>query len=134
MTRQALRTWIWRFSAILLCRSFKALSGWMGIVSGSCSGSSSLQRCAAGFKRGLWLGHSMIFVVPKSLLRCLSSEPYCGHCPFGRDNAILKFFQCYVSLHFTQHFRFLHLQKLVHFISNHPSLIFLNKEIQNEYS
>ena len=29
MMQQALHTWIWGFSAILLCRSSQALSGWM---------------------------------------------------------------------------------------------------------
>ena len=34
MTRQALHTWIWGFSAIVLCTSFQASSGWVGTVDG----------------------------------------------------------------------------------------------------
>ena len=38
MTWQALHTWIWGFSAIPLCGSSKALSGWTGTVSGQTLG------------------------------------------------------------------------------------------------
>ena len=34
MTPHDLQTWIWGFSAILLCRSSQALLGWMGTVCG----------------------------------------------------------------------------------------------------
>lgn len=53
--QQALHTWIWEFSGILLCRSSQALSGWTGTIRGQPF--SGLSRCLIGFKSGLWLGH-----------------------------------------------------------------------------
>ena len=52
-------SWIWGFSAILLCRSSQALPDWIGNVSGQPAIFSSPQRC---------LIHG---VVPKPLLHCL---------------------------------------------------------------
>ena len=45
---QALHTWIWGISAILLYRTSQVLSGWMGTVSG---------HFWFGSSQGLWLGH-----------------------------------------------------------------------------
>ena len=64
MTQQALLIWIWGFSAILICRSSQALSGWMGSVSGQPEMFDWVQvRVLAGPLRELSLSHSCVVLV-----------------------------------------------------------------------
>ena len=46
-TQPALHTWIWGFSAILICRSSQTLSDWMGTING---------QPFSGLSRDVWLG------------------------------------------------------------------------------
>ena len=69
MTLQAWHTCIWGISRIPLCRSFQALSGWMGSITAQLI--SGLSRdVRLGSSPGLRLGHSRK-LVSKPLLRCL---------------------------------------------------------------
>ena len=63
--QQALHTWMWGFSAILLCRSPLALSGWMGTIGG---------QPFSGLSRDVWLAgplKDIHKIVPMPLLHCL---------------------------------------------------------------
>ncbi len=84
MTQQALHTWTGGFSAILLCKSSQAQSGWMGTVSGQSFS------CSIGFKSGIWLGHSRTFTELSLSHSCVALVVYLGSLSFWKVNLRLS--------------------------------------------
>ena len=76
MVRQALHTWIWGFSEILLYRSSQVLSGWMETIGGHFQ--VFPERYSIGFKSGLWLGHSRTFTEVSLSNSCIVLAVFSG--------------------------------------------------------
>ena len=80
MTQKTLHTWIWGVSAILLCRSSQALSGWMGTIGGQPFSGLSREG-SIGYKSGLWLSHSRTHTELSLSHSCVVLSCALGHCP-----------------------------------------------------